>query len=252
MATVPAGYRIERERGALVVALPSVMQAVRTRIVEHGTLHAAAAATPGVQPLRGRGTAYRVRDEHGDWVVRHYQRGGAVARVLTDEYVRIAGARPRPLRELHASAAARQRGVATPEVLAAVVYPAGPFYRADIATRFIADSAELAELALGAAPDDAARAAAWRAAGLLLCSAFEAGVQHADLNLRNILVSGDGRAWLLDLDRAVVRDAALGAAARRRMLERLHRSRCKLEAVYGRRSAPAELDAFEQGLRGAA
>lgn len=246
----PAGYAIGRERGATVVALPSVIEDVRSCIARAGTLYAAAASAGG-QAFTGRGAAWRMPHAGGDWIVRHYRRGGAVAHVLRDEYLRTGAARP--LRELRASVAARARGVATPEVLAGVVYPAGPFYRADLATRFIPDARDLAEVVLGerrAGPEE--RVAAWHAAGVLLRAAFDAGVEHADLNLRNILIAGGPapRALLLDLDRAVVRERAVDEAARARMLERLRRSRRKLEAAAGRETDAAELAAFDAAVRG--
>ncbi|HUF50549.1 MAG TPA: lipopolysaccharide kinase InaA family protein, partial [Longimicrobiales bacterium] len=211
--------------------------------------HAAAAAVPGAESFAGRGAAYRMRSADGDWLVRHYRRGGLVARVLDEEYLRVGV--PRPLRELRASAAARSRGVATPQVVAAITYPAGPFYRADLATTFIEDGADLADITFGSEQDavqDGVREAAWRAAGALLSTAFAAGVDHADLNLRNILVTAGGTAYLLDLDRAIVHEGSVSDVARNRMLERLHRSRRKLESIHGRPVGQTELRAFEGAL----
>jgi 3-deoxy-D-manno-octulosonic acid kinase len=244
---VPAGYSIERERDAWVVALPSALGAAVSMVRDAGSLYDAAAAAPGAQAFTGRGAAYRT----GDWVVRHYRRGGAVARMLTDEYPRIGA--PRPLRELRASTAARTRGIDTPEVLACALYPSGIMYRADIATRFIPDARDLADVTFGG--DAAFAAAAWRAAGALLRRAFDAGVVHADLNLRNLLVQrtpDEPRAWLLDLDRAHVRDRAVSDVARNSMLARLHRSRQKLERAHGAVTGHDALHAFEDGLRGGA
>lgn len=266
-----AGYAVGRERGALIVALPSVMEDVLSAVKQHGTLYDAAAARPDAEAYQGRGAAYRMRMKGGDWLVRHYRRGGAIARVLTDEYLRAG--EPRPLRELHASIRARARGVDTPEVFAAIAYLSGPLYRADLATRFVPGSRDLAAVVLG---DDQAgaetRIAAWHAAGVLLRSAFDSGVEHADLNLRNILIEGEGegegegvatadavagshgaprvRALLLDLDRAVVHDRAVSPDVRAAMLARLHRSRRKIELSVGRETAPAELAALEAGLAG--
>jgi tRNA A-37 threonylcarbamoyl transferase component Bud32 len=155
---------------------------------------------------------------------------------------------------LWASAAARSRGVPTPEVVATVSYPAGPFYRADLATHYVEDSADLAERVLGterAAPEQ--RVEIWRAAGALLRLAFAAGVEHRDLNLRNILVQqrDDGRpaAFLLDLDRAVVHDQAVNNSVRSRMMNRLQRSRRKLELAAGVRTTAEELAVFEEAVR---
>jgi hypothetical protein len=116
----------------------------------------------------------------------------------------------------------------------------------------VPDSADLAESVLGAGRLDAAgRTEAWHAAGRLLRDAFAAGIEHADLNLRNILVvrtAAGARALLLDLDRAAVRPRALERGTRDAMLRRLHRSRRKLEGALGRLTSDMELSAFEAGL----
>lgn len=250
----------------MVVALPSVMAEVMSLVRDHGTLYDAAAARPDAQSFTGRGAAYRMTLAGAECVVRHYRRGGAVAHVLHDEYLRAG--EPRPLRELHASIAARSRGVDTPEVLAAIAYLAGPLYRADLATRYIDGSRDLASVTFGMdaaghrdsgpvtpreGDSEAVRAAAWHAAGALLRNAFAAGIEHADLNLRNILIAGAAdapRALLLDLDRATVRPRSVSDAARSAMLARLHRSRSKLERLKGWKTGEEELAALEAGLRG--
>lgn len=275
-----AGYAVERERGAVVVALPSVMATVLSHIQDHATLYDAAAAMPGAESFTGRGAAYRLDLAGEDCVVRHYRRGGAVAHVLRDEYLRAG--EPRPLRELHASIAARQRGVDTPEVLAAIVYTAGPLYRADLATRYVPDSRDLADVTFGDtttrrdseesarrdgdAPEHSRprapwhaekRIAAWRAAGQMLRTTFAAGVRHPDLNLRNILIArrrdaGPNEesvsALLIDLDKATVGAAPVSSSERDAMLARLHRSRRKFETRTGIVTAAAELAALEEGL----
>jgi 3-deoxy-D-manno-octulosonic acid kinase len=249
---LPTGYAEERERGAQVVALPSVMSRVCSAVREGGTLYDWAASLQGARAFTGRGAAYAVETGAGTWVVRHYRRGGAVARLLGDRYARLGEARP--LRELTASAAARSRGVPTPEVLAAVIYPAGAFYRADLATAYVPDSADLAETTLGPAREDGpGRLQAWWAAGSLLRTAFDAGIEHADLNLRNILITrtADGvGALLLDLDRAIVHPGPVSAATRAALLRRLHRSRRKLERALGRATPDAELAALDAALEG--
>jgi 3-deoxy-D-manno-octulosonic acid kinase len=251
-ADEPAGYVSERERGVDIVALPSVIAVVWQAISGWGTVHDWAAVQPGARAFRGRGEAWAVDTPQGAWVVRHYRRGGALAGVLGDRYLRLGA--PRPLRELRASTAARDRGVPTPEIVAAVTYASGAAYRADLVTRRIPASTDLAELVLGRARAPVEqRVEAWRAAGRLLRLTFEAGIEHRDLNLRNILIqcpSGEPlTAWLLDLDRAVVHVAGLSDVVRRRMLARLQRSRRKLELAFGTPALASELTAFEEGLR---
>ena len=238
-------------KGAQVIALESARDSIATILAASGTIHGHAAASASAKPLRGRGVSWAF-DANGErWVVRHFRRGGAMTKVLDDRYLR-AGA-TRPARELHASLALRSRGVDTPEVVAYAIYPIGIYYRADIVTRWIADSEDLASVTFGPdARSAAGRAAAWAAAGRLLHSAFEQGTHHPDLNLRNILVAGDATqptAWLIDLDRCHVH-ARVTHAAQRRMLERFHRSRRKLERRFRRPVGAAALAAFEEALRG--
>jgi len=68
--------------------------------------------------------------------------------------------------------------------------------------------------------------------GRAVAALHKAGVFHADLNLRNILVhpGPEGvRIALLDFDRAWLGPVPLGARARRRNLRRLVRSLAKLD-----------------------
>ncbi|HEX6587782.1 MAG TPA: lipopolysaccharide kinase InaA family protein [Longimicrobiales bacterium] len=246
---LPAGYRREElEDGTELVALPEVWDGVRHALEQSGTLFDYAATRPGAVELAGRGVAYHIAapaSYTGErWVVRHYRRGGFIARFLHDRYV-DAGTR-RPLRELIASARARERGVATPEVVAAIVHPVGGWYRGDIATRYLPESRDLAARLFD---DDEVerRRDAMRLAGALMRRAHEAGVVHNDLNLKNILIAGDGdgaRAWLLDLDRAVVMRDAAAKFERDLMLRRFARSLRKFERLRRRKLNDGERDAF--------
>ncbi len=247
---LPAGVRTQRIGRATIAALASHLDFVADVIRRYGTLRAWAAAVHE-KTFTGRGEAYLVEGADGPWVVRPARRGGAVASVLGDRYVRIGAARP--FREMSTSASARERGVATPEVVCCAVYDGGLFYRADVTTRYIRDGIDLATLSLGPATEaEAKRIEAWRAAGRLVRDAAAAGLLHPDLNLRNVLItqSADGvRAHVLDLDRSVVRTRPRPRDAER-MTDRLHRSRRKLEAAAGESVGVAALDAFEGALSG--
>ncbi|MGH7555847.1 MAG: lipopolysaccharide kinase InaA family protein, partial [Longimicrobiales bacterium] len=210
--------------------------------------------------LEGRAATYHVDAPGGAWVVRHYHRGGAVARLLGDRYMRLGVTRP--VRELHASDRARARGVRTPRVIAIAIRNHGVFYRADIATEYIPDSADLAEVTFGVgrwhlphapAPALSLAVQAWDAAGTLVRDAARAGVVHGDLNLKNILIAGRSsspRAWLIDLDGCRIRGTDSSGRHLDRMLSRFDRSRRKFERITGRRVQEAELNAFRDAVRG--
>ena len=226
---------------------PEFFLFLRDALHAHDTLYTFAALQPEAECLQGRGTTYRIGTPHGDWVVRRYRRGGAVARVLGERYLRVG--RPRPLRELEVSAAARERGVRTPEVMAVVVHPARFFVRGDLATRYIEGALDLAQLGFGesSVPRDQ-QLAAWQAAGRLVRELAQAGLSHPDLNLKNILIRNaqEGpQAWVLDLDRAVI-----GAASAPAMWARLQRSLQKWEGITGNQLAADLRGALEAGYRG--
>lgn len=247
---VPAPYRRETIDDVELIALPAARDAARHALATSRTLFDFAATRPGAQPLAGRGIAYHIAAPgsytNERWVVRHYRRGGFVARIVQDRYL-DSGVK-RPIRELTASVKARARGIATPEVVAAAVYPAGGWYRADIVTRFLPDSRDLAD-SLFEEDDPDARRHAMTLAGALIRAAHEAGVVHNDLNLRNILIAGARgaeRAWLLDLDRAVVMRDAAARFERDLMLRRFARSLRKFERAHRRRLHDGERAAFAE------
>lgn len=229
---------------AAVVTQPSYFLFVQEAITSYGDLYGYAAAQSGIE-LQGRGKAYVIDAPGGRWVVRRYYRGGQVARVVKDRYVRVG--EPRPVRELRTSVEVRLRGVATPEVTAAIVYASGPVYRADLAMKYVPDSIDLAGLTFDTR--DRNVAAAWRATGGLIRQLAKAGIQHVDLNMKNVLITGSRsypRAWVLDLDRAVVR--AKGRADAEVMFRRLQRSIEKWERKRGVRVDPALRLELERGL----
>jgi len=222
---------------------------------EHGTLMAAAVAHPRVRHLEGRGTVAlapapgSAAGEH--WVVRHYHRGGALARALDDRYLRVGP--PRPEREFRTLAALAELGVPAPEPVGAAVYPAGPFYRGDLVTRWVPDSMDLATFVFLEPRSDRSDGldAAMTAAGRLVRLLHERGVVHRDLNLKNILLvdahgAMEPAALVLDLDRASLR-RRVGRRARQAMIHRFWRSARKWERRTDRVLPVSTRTAFDRG-----
>jgi tRNA A-37 threonylcarbamoyl transferase component Bud32 len=245
---LPPGYHAIHEGPVLLVARERDTAFVRAMVTRHGTL-ADYAAAHSRHVLAGRTRTHVCEGPGGLWVVRHAVRGGALRKRLGDRYLRVGI--PRPIHELRASARARSLGVDTPEVLACAVYEDGIYYRSDLATRFIEGSRDLAALSFGPdPPDEAVRAEAWQATGRLIASAFSIGLVHADLNVKNVVVTtahGVARAYLLDLDRCRFK-TRLTKDDRRTMLDRLDRSIRKFERRTGRKLAESERGGFEDGL----
>jgi len=133
----------------------------------------------------------------GQWVLRHYHRGGAVARLLGDRYLWTGLRRSRPWREFALTAHMHAQGLPTPRPLAAALWTVGPFYRADLVTQRIPDARPLDSLL----QQGRVSSLVWQDVGRCIRRFHDAGYCHADLNSRNILVDMAQRIWLLDWDR---------------------------------------------------
>lgn len=185
----------------------------------------------------GRGSAWIVRAAAGVWVLRHYRRGGAVARLSEDRYVFTGYERSRSVREFRLLRTLRQRGLPVPEPIAARVVRAGLTYSADLITTYLADTRSLGERLADGVLD----ASTLAAAGRCIRRFHDAGVCHADLNAHNILLDETGAAYLIDFDRARLRRPGPWQAAN---LRRLRRSCDKLARQHG---APEfDADAWER------
>jgi 3-deoxy-D-manno-octulosonic acid kinase len=189
-------------------------------------LYDAASADSGAKPISGRGIAYAIRLDLDPWLVRHYRRGGMIARVLNDRYAPTGN---RAVAELKASIVARARGIPTPEVVAAICYPTPLYARFDIAVQFIDHSRDLAQVLF---EDRVVSARDIGKAAALIRTMIKGGLLHADLNLKNILIAPD-RAYVLDLDRCTVVEEATRHGAET-MRKRFMRSLSKWESKSGR------------------
>lgn len=167
------------------------------------------------------------------WVLRHYRRGGWMAKLSQDSYLWTGAARTRSFAEWRLLAHLRRKGLPVPAPIAAR-YVRGLFsYRADLITELLPATRTLAEVITGSDLPEAA----WRAVGKTIAAFHREGVHHADLNANNILVGADQSVYLLDFDRGRIEPRG---AWERAVLARLHRSLMKVktqraEARFGDR-----------------
>ncbi len=260
---VPGFERIEHPC-ARILARPEALPWARYVLEGGETLHGAASRVRGAHPLEGRSTVFVIPAPGGRgtagtpsarWAVRHYVRGGRLApALLGDRY--LMGGRIRPFHELQASEEARARGIPTPRVLAASLYPGRFFYRADLVTEFVPDSTELVEAVFDTRRTGVGgsieRKEALRAAGSLIRRMGETGIAHRDLHAGNILLQWKGSAplpHLLDLDRCEV-SPGRAPLSPEPMALRLRRSLRKWEGRTGLRISKGEWGALEEGVRG--
>ena len=146
----------------------------------------------------GRGSALLLDTEFGPAVLRQYLRGGWPARVSRDRYLFTGYHRSRPLIEFGVLARLVVAGLPVPEPLAALCARHGLTYRGWLLTRRIPDVVPLADRLAERSTDRAL----WRRMGGVIRRFHNAGVVHADLNARNILLGSDDAIHLVDFDRA--------------------------------------------------
>jgi 3-deoxy-D-manno-octulosonic acid kinase len=177
---------------------------------------------------RGRGAAWFVGPAPQSWVLRHYRRGGAVARVSSDRYVWAGETRVRSFAEYRLLALLHQRGLPVPAPVGARYRRSGLAYRCDLITQRIETAQPMSALLLAGALIDAH----WGAIGAAVAALHRAGADHPDLNAHNILIGSDGAIRVIDLDRGRLRKpgGARKPAWAARNLDRLRRS---LEKVTG-------------------
>jgi 3-deoxy-D-manno-octulosonic acid kinase len=170
----------------------------------------------------GRGSALFVDTAFGPAVLREYLRGGWPARISRDRYFFVGYERSRPLAEFHVLAELAQAGLPAPAPLAALCRRRGLLYRGWLLMERIPDVEPLADLLQSGDRDPPL----WRACGETIRRFHAAGVVHADLNARNVLVGPQYTVHLVDFDRARIREGDTDAfrcnlARLRRSLEKL-------------------------------
>ena len=178
---------------------------------------------------QGRGTTHFVEIAGKDCVLRHYRRGGMVAKLMGDRYWRATLPESRAWREWHLLADLYAQGLPVPVPVAARVITVGPFYQADIIMQRLSGTRSLSQ-ALEAGRLSEAQ---WQAIGRCIRHFHKAGVYHADLNAHNILLADgskktDNEVWLIDFDKGDIRPVS-----REWQMSNLSRLRRSLDKLSG-------------------
>jgi len=171
----------------------------------------------------GRGSALLLEAPFGPAVLRQYLRGGWPARFSRDRYLFTGLERSRPFAEFDMLASLTDMDLPAPAPLAALCRRQGLFYRGWMLMDRILHVHALAD-EIGGCSDSPAL---WRAVGATVARFHRAGVVHADLNARNILIGQGDAVHLVDFDRARFADSD-GANCR----ANLQRLRLSLEKLW--------------------
>ena len=171
----------------------------------------------------GRGAVAFLRDDDRRWVLRHYRRGGAVARLFDDRYLYTGADGTRSFREWRLLRELMVLGLPAPRPVAARYARDGLFYRADLLTVELPSRLTLAQAIVAAALPEQR----WAEIGRCIGAFHTHGVRHADLNAHNIVLGPGREVYLLDFDRGRIMARGSWEGA---VLARLERSLVKLTA----------------------
>lgn len=174
----------------------------------------------------GRGPTYFIRIEQQDWVLRHYQRGGVVARFIKDSYLWMGLHRTRPWREWHMLQKLYSWPLPVPRPIAARASRHGLFYKADIITQRLVDARSLTEWI----KETQLSRERWRAIGTCIRRFHDADVSHPDITSDNILLEDGDGVYLIDFDKCKLRHRSTSWRAKN--LGRLNRSLVKRRWIY--------------------
>ena len=166
---------------------------------------------------RGRGAAFFIRMDNRSWVLRHYRRGGLMARISGDRYRWQGEDETRPFAEWQLTYHLYRAGLPVPAPVAARYRRQGSTYSGDIITERLPDTRSLAQ----AVRETPQSLLTWISVGRCLRLFHDRGVCHADLNAHNILLGGGTAVWLIDFDRSSLREPGWWSDAN---LVRLRRS----------------------------
>ncbi len=211
---------VERTRNGAILYDKAIINQISAELFDpNGWLHAEILTGP----LRsgGRGNTMFVGNVPRQFVLRHYQRGGLLGKLVHDTYVFSGEDLTRPFMEWRLLDKLAANNMNVPRPAAARFCRRGTFYTADIITVRIPDVMSLAQYISAEDRDEAF----WQSVGAEIWKFHEAGVYHADMNAYNIQVDKDGDIWMLDFDKGALRSPGSWQQA---TLSRLHRSLQKI------------------------
>ena len=184
------------------------------------------ACSPVTGRLRssGRGNTMIVKGDQGEFVLRHFMRGGLIGRFIADSYFWLGEDATRGFGEWHLLSKLSAMGLPVPRPVAARYIRSGLTYKADLLTVLIPDVLSLSDrIAIRSHTKKF-----WQKLGRDIAPFHKAGVFHADLTAYNIQIDKNDKLWLVDFDRGRLRQPG---SWQQKNLARLHRSLQKIKRL---------------------
>ena len=156
---------------------------------------------PNFVPVNnGRGEAYFVNSDGRRWLIKTYCRGGLIRRLASKSYFFFGFTRTRMFQEFLLLQYLIEREVSVPRPVAAMVEKNGIFYRGQIILQQLQGYESLSDLLV----KKLAKFSQWEAVGTCIARLHREHIDHADLNVTNILLRNNS-VFIIDFDRCAKR-----------------------------------------------
>lgn len=149
----------------------------------------------------GRGTTYFLRYQDKSLVLRHYNRGGLIGKVLNDQYLYASLNKTRAWQEFQLLLKLGEIGLPAPTPVAARVIRMFGYYTADLITAKIDNAHDLHQLLL----KRPLSLDLWESIGSSIALFHKHQVYHHDLNIHNIMLDVNEKVWLIDFDKCAIK-----------------------------------------------
>lgn len=150
---------------------------------------------------RGRGTTYFFQHNQHHYVLRHYCRGGLIGKILTDQYLYTGLEQSRAWQEFKLLEHMQNLNLACPAPIAAMLSQKGLYYHADLISTKIANAKDLSQILL----KETLNGDVWQEIGQTIAQFHNNQVYHHDLNIHNIMLDTEHKAWLIDFDKCGIK-----------------------------------------------
>ncbi len=158
---------------------------------------------------RGRNQVYFFKssqiENHTDteYVLRHYYRGGLFSRFNKDKYLWTHIQETRAYQEIAILEHCTQQKLNAPRAIAGFIQLQGRYYQADIIIEKIPQSKDAFQILC----EQPLTTHQWKNIGQCIAQFHKAHIYHSDLNIHNILLDTQDKIWLIDFDKAQIKQS---------------------------------------------
>jgi 3-deoxy-D-manno-octulosonic acid kinase len=146
---------------------------------------------------QGRGTTWFIQLEKLAGALRHYRRGGLFGKLIKDNYLFTGWQNTRSIAEFNLLRELHKAKINVPRPIAARAVKKGLTYQADLLSEKIPNAQDLVAILI----EKKLPNLIYREIGQQVRRMHDCQVNHTDLNIHNILLDDNGKAWIIDFDK---------------------------------------------------